>query len=60
MTIPRSLIALAVSVAVFYAVRGKTNILIQQSRIAMFRVLKSSQSSSWGKVWIPPEQQVGK
>ena len=56
MTIPKSLIALAVSVGLFYAIRGKSHILVQQSRIAMFKVLKSSQSSNWGKAWIPPEQ----
>ena len=53
MTIPKTLIALAVSVAIFYASQGRSHILIKKSRKAIFSLIKESQASKWRDVWIP-------
>lgn len=51
--IPSSLIKYAVAVALLYASIGQLPRLVQYSRIQTLKVLKASQSSQWGKVWVP-------
>lgn len=51
--IPSNLIKYAVAVALLYASVGQLLHLVRYSRIQALKVLRASQSSQWGKVWIP-------
>lgn len=51
--VPQKLIQYAVVVALAFAAAGQLPRLVKYSRIQTLKVLKGSQSSNWGKVWIP-------
>lgn len=51
--VPQKLIQYAVVVALAFAAVGQLPRLVKYSRIQTLKVLKESQSSNWGKVWIP-------
>ncbi|MBY0315093.1 MAG: hypothetical protein K2Q26_06215 [Bdellovibrionales bacterium] len=54
--IPNKLIQTAVFIVLLFAATGQLSRLIQFSRIQTLKVLQDSQSTKWGKVWLPPEQ----
>ena len=51
----KSIIAIASTLAILAVSTGRLPEILRQVQLAQMKLLKGTQTKSWGKAWIPPE-----